>query len=254
MLRNARSQWLVGGLAGAFMACTSGHTGSSSMPSTTPVATTTSTTTATTTTSSGDVALTTRRTITWVDSAGGVWMDSTGAVWTGGNGATAGAMAMETLAGMNNQNIVAHLATGDSLEIALSRKGAERAKNPAVSEFAARMVAEHTAHMQMVQQTATQGGIAPMPAVGDTLDLAIANRLTSRLQNATDYDRQLMRAEVMMHQHMLRDLMTVQPLATGPAKQIVDQTIPVVQQHLSDAQGILRQVVGTGGGSGMSPR
>jgi hypothetical protein len=36
----------------------------------------------------------------------------------------------------------------------------------------------------------------------------------------------------------------VQPQASGTARQLVDQTIPIVQQHLADAQTIWRQVGG----------
>ena len=57
-------------------------------------------------------------------------------------------------------------------------------------------------------------------------------------------DRQLMMAEVAMHRHMLHELTMLQPQATGAARQLVDQTIPVVRQHLTDAQGVWRQVGG----------
>jgi putative membrane protein len=235
------------GAAAAAMAC-----------STQPPATTTSRPT-TTTTSSGDVALNNNRSNAnsnmggmWMDSVGGTWMDSSGGYWMGGRtGAGIGFQATDVRA-LTNENIVAHLAAGDSLEVALSQAGADRAQNEAVRTFARRMVTEHSAHMQMGRQMAAQGGITPSPSPADTADAMMANRMMSRLANVSagaDYDRRLMQAEVMMHQHMLHELEMVQPQATGAARELVDHTIPVVRQHLADAQALWRQV-----GGGMNQR
>jgi putative membrane protein len=202
----------------------------------------------TTTTSSGDVALNSGNMGgMWMDSAGGTWMDANGGYWMGGRSGTGMGFQASDVRALTNANIVAHLAAGDSLEVALSQTGAGRAQNQAVRDFAQRMVTEHTAHMQMGKQMAMQGGITPAPSPADTMDAMMANRMMSRLssvQAGADYDRRLMQAEVMMHQHMLHELQMVQPQATGAARQLVDQTIPIVQQHLTDAQTLWRQVGG----------
>jgi predicted outer membrane protein len=214
-----------------------------------PVVTTTSrTTTSSTTTSSaaGDVALGSQTGGMWADSVGGTWMDSTGAVWRGRGGAGIGLQPTDVGA-FTNANIVSHLATGDSLEVALSQAGADRARSAAVRDFARRMVSEHSAHMQTGMQLAAQGGITPSPSPADTADAVMATHTSSRLSGVSDsaqFDRQFMRAEVMMHQHMLHELMMVRPQASGAALQLVDQTIPVVRAHLADAQSIWRQVGG----------
>lgn len=52
-----------------------------------------------------------------------------------------------------------------------------------------------------------------------------------------------MRAEVIMHEHMLHEL-DIRPQATGAALQLADQTIPAVGQHLTDAQTIWGQLNG----------
>jgi putative membrane protein len=225
------------GAATAAMACSSQ-----------PAVTTTNRPT-TSTTSSGDVALNAGGSMQgmWMDSTGGTWMDSTGGYWMGGrNGRGIGFQASD-VSTLTNANIVAHLAAGDSLEVALSQAGADRAQNQAVRDFARRMVTEHSAHMQMGKQMAAQGGITPAPSPADTADAMMASRMMNRLSNVSvgaDYDRRLMQAEVMMHQHMLHELQMVQPQASGAARNLVDQTIPVVQQHLTDAQALWRQVGG----------
>jgi putative membrane protein len=204
----------------------------------------------TTTTSSGDVALNDPNGM-WMDSAGGTWMDTSGAAWTGGrNGMRLGLQPSDVRA-MTDANIVAHLAAGDSLEVALSQLGVQRAQSQAVRDFAQRMVTEHSAHLQMGRQTAAQGGITPTPAPTDTGDAAMASRVMSRLSSTPagpTFDRQLMQAEVMMHTHMLHDLQMLQPQSTGAARQLVDQTIPIVQQHLADARALWQQVGGGMGG------
>ena len=169
-----------------------------------------------------------------------------------------------------NANIFAHLAEGDSLEIQLSRQGASRAQDQAVRDFANRMVSEHSAHLQTGQQLASRAGIALARAPDDTADAAMAARVFNRLSNLNTnnavanggnngananannanagtrdtYDRRFMRAEVMMHQHMLSDLATLRSQASGAAAELIDHTIPVVQQHLGAAQKVWQQVGG----------
>jgi predicted outer membrane protein len=230
-MKHAMTQWLAIGAAAVAMAC-----------STQPVVTTSRTTTV----SSGDVALNDASGM-WIDTVGGTWIDTTGALWRGGRRGTALGIQTADLRTMTDANIVAHLAAGDSLEVALSQQGADRAQNVPVRDFALRMVTEHSAHLQAGRQLATQGGITPALSPADTADASMVTRVMTRLANTPAgpaYDRQLMRAEVMMHQHMLHELMLVRPQATGAALQLVDQTIPVVRQHLADAEAIWRQVGG----------
>jgi putative membrane protein len=228
------THWFAIGTAAVAVACA------------TQPAVVTTTTTRTTTTSAGDVALGTTDGY-WADSAGGTWIDSTGALWRGGRSGMSLGLQTADISALNNANIVAHLATGDSLEIALSQLGVDRAQNTAVRGFAQRMVTEHSAHLQMGRQMASQAGITPLPSPADTADVAMASRIVNRLSSTTagpEFDRRLMRAEVTMHQHMLHELTMVRPQATGAALELIDHTVPVVRQHLADAQTIWRQVGG----------
>ncbi|MFL5614374.1 MAG: DUF4142 domain-containing protein [Gemmatimonadaceae bacterium] len=218
-----------------------------------------------TTTSSGDVNTSGGTGGLWNDGTNnGMWMDTTGSMRMGGRRGRMMGLQAADISRMNNQNIVAHLAAGDSLEVALSQVVASRAQNGSVRDFAQRMIREHTDHMQTGRQLATQNGITPVPAPFDTLDAMMASRMMNRLANGAnngmssngsmsasgannrmgDGDRELMTAEVAMHRHMLNELTLLQPQASGAARQLVDQTIPVVRQHLTDAESIWRQVGG----------
>ncbi len=202
-------------------------------------------------TAGGELTLDTRNGM-WVDSVNGLWMDTSGVVWIGGRGGRVMDLDSVAVGMMTNANIMAHVAAGDSLEVALSRAGAARAHNTAVRAFANRMVSEHSQHLQTGRQFAMQAGVAPMLAPSDTGDARMATRMMNGLSRdaQSEYDQALMRDEVMMHQHMLRDLEALRPQANGATREFVDQTIPVVRKHLADAQVVWRQV---GGGANMRP-
>jgi putative membrane protein len=228
------TQWLAIGTAAVAMAC-------ATQP---PVVTTTTRTT--TTTSTGDVVLNSADGW-WVDSVGGTWIDTTGAMWIGGRSGMSFGLQPADISMLSNANIVAHITTGDSLEVALSQLGVDRAQNTAVRDFAQRMVTEHSAHLQMSRQMAAQGGIQPMPSPADTADAVVVSRIVNRLVSTPagpEFDRRLMRAEVTVHQSMLHDLNMVRPQATGATLELIDHTLPVVRQHLSDAQTLWRQMGG----------
>ena len=228
------TQWLAIGTVAVAMAC-------ATQP---PVVTTTTRTT--TTSSTGDVVLT-NADGWWVDSVGGTWIDTTGVLWRGGRSGLSIGLQPADISMLSNANIVAHLVTGDSLEVALSQLGVERAQNTAVRDFAQRMVTEHSAHLQMSRQMAAQGGIQPMPSPADTTDAPMVSRIMNRLSSTPagpEFDQRLMRAEVTVHEVMLHELNMVRPQATGAALELVDHTLPVVRQHLADAQALWRQLGG----------
>jgi hypothetical protein len=210
----------------------------------------------------------------WVDSVGGTWIDGDGVMYRGGQNGMRMGLASSDISAWTNANIFAHLASGDSLEIQLSQAGVNQAQSTAVRDFARRMVSEHSAHLQTAMQLASQAGITPLPSANDTADVAMEMRVINRLNNSSgmpssanngsssngsantaangmnywagggNYDRHLMRAEVMMHRHMLNELTMLRAGASGAAAQLIDQTIPVVRQHLADAQAVWRQVGG----------
>jgi predicted outer membrane protein len=200
-----------------------------------------------TTASPGEVALVNNGGGMWIDSVGGTWLDTAGMFYIAGPTGTPLGFMPADVAMLSNANIVAHLASGDSLEIALSRVGLNQAENVEVHNFARRMVQEHTNHLKMAQQMAAQAGLTPLLPAADTVDATMAQRTIARLSTespSTDYDRRFMRVEVAMHEHMLRELIMMHRQASGTTAQFITQTIPVVQQHLSDARRVWKEVGG----------
>jgi predicted outer membrane protein len=195
----------------------------------------------------GNIALYAPATGMWVDRVGGVWMDTAGAFWSGADRNIAFGLRPGDVALMNNANIVAHLTTGDSLEVALSQIGVDRARDAAVRDFARRMVTVHAQHIRTANRLASDSGVVPLLSPVDTAGAILARRMMNDLSNTTDgasFDRRFMRAEVVMHQHMLNELEMTRSQGSGVALQLVNQTIPVVRQHLADARMLWQQVGG----------
>ncbi|HEX3868721.1 MAG TPA: DUF4142 domain-containing protein [Gemmatimonadaceae bacterium] len=205
---------------------------------------------ATSSTSSGEVALGGNGGA-WIDSAGGMWMDGAGNMSLGPGRSPIG-LEPAAIAAMTDANIAAHLGTGDSLEVALSEFGAAHASDAGVRKFAQHMVNEHTAHLQDAQTMLNRAGLVPAPSPLDTMDMAMAARMRTRLMaraGGADFDRELVRDEVMMHRHMLHDLQALQPQSKGATRLLVDQTIPIVRRHLAEAEVLWNRIGGASGAS-----
>ena len=146
---------------------------------------------------------------------------------------------------MTNANILWHIMQGDSLEVAMSKAGADSAKNMQVKRFAQRMVTAHTQHLDEVKSTASTAKITPEEAAADTANAMMATRMMDRLSDTKaggPRDRLLMESEIDFYTQLLHNLESARGEATGPTKQLVERTVPVVRQHLTDARAILRKL------------
>lgn len=199
-----------------------------------------------TNTAGGEVALNSAGGF-WIDSVGGIWMDTTGGVFLGGRSGLPLGLQMSDIRAMDDANIIAHVQIGDSLEVILSHDGDDRARSHDVEEFAEEMVRAHTANSVVAGQTAAKAELAPVAAPSDTADGSLAGRIMAHLANVpagSSYDQAFMRAEVMMHRHMLHELELMHPQSSGPAHAVLDATIPAVRRHLAKAETLWRQVGG----------
>lgn len=184
----------------------------------------------------------------WLDTIGGVWMDTTGVFWTGVDRNTAIGPRPGDIAMMSNANIVAHLMTRDSLEIVMSQAAADRARSTTVRDFARRMVTDHAQQLRTGSRLVSDSGMVPLLSYPDTAGSILAKRMMSDLADSpsgTTFDRRFMRYEVVMHQHVLGELTMMRSRASGVALQLVDQTIPVVRQHLADARALWQEIGGS---------
>jgi len=162
-----------------------------------------------------------------------------------------GAPDTQLLQGMTDENILAHLAVGDSMEIRMAQHALQQTQNQQVRDIANTLIADHTASLQQGQAAAQQAGITPQLAVGDTAGMRMMDHMNmgnmsgnmSGNMNMSHggmmaySDANFIRHNVMMHRHMLSELQTLSGVAKNDAVRYqVNATIPVVQKHLTMAQ------------------
>ncbi len=196
----------------------------------------------------GDVALAPSPGV-WFDSTGGVWVEPTGALTGGPSGPRISDLEPRSISGMSDANIAAHLATGDSLVMALSAAGAKSAHNGDVREFAERMMIEHKRHRDTTHMMLRTGRIAPVLAPFDTTDAAVGARMITHLaalaaSGSNDYDRQFMGAEVALHQHMLSEVSMFREQASDAAQPLLRETKGVMQAHMLMARRLHQELGG----------
>lgn len=140
----------------------------------------------------------------------------------------------------NDANVIAHLASGDSIEVQLANLAQGRAQSAAVRDLAALLARDHQQHLTQVLALAPQTGFAPTPAANDSsaMHAQHAMGMITSLQGAA-FDSAFVDAQVMHHQMDLAMLAQLRARAQSTAlQQLIDQTIPVIQTHLDRARAL----------------
>lgn len=163
----------------------------------------------------------------------------------------------DLLQGMTDENILAHLAMGDSMEIRMAQRALRNTQDQRVRDFANMLITDHTQSLQQGEAAAQQAGITPQLAVGDTTGMRLMDRMNmpgdtsgtmSGMNMSTHHrmaysDANFIRHNVWIHRHMLSELQTLQGVAKNDAvRNKITATIPVVQKHLTAAQQLASQL------------
>lgn len=149
---------------------------------------------------------------------------------------------------MSDANIVAHLASSDSLEIRMAQMALTQAQDPRVRDLAQMILTDHQQNLQQGMALAQRNGITPQPAPGDTMAQRMM-RMMDRMSSmggsmGARFDTMFVARQVMMHQHTLDQLQRMRGVAqSGAVRQQIDATIPVIRKHL-DAARQLAQTMG----------
>jgi putative membrane protein len=125
-------------------------------------------------------------------------------------------------------------AKGGKAEVELGRIASERATNPAVKQFAEKMVTDHSDANNKLQQVAQAKGIT-LPDELPTEDASIKQRLTQ--MNGPEFDREYMQHMVQDHQKDVSEFQNEAAQAQDPEiKNFAASTLPTLKQHLQLAQ------------------
>ena len=145
----------------------------------------------------------------------------------------------EVYRSMTDANIMAHMIVGDSLEIEMARLAAERATDPEVREYARMLVDEHSRHLATSLEMARDEDIGSVPADGDRHAVTM-RRMISQLRTmgtSAAFDRAFVRYQIRHHDHDIQGLRAMRPAARDDdLEQHIDETLPVLERHLSRAR------------------
>lgn len=143
---------------------------------------------------------------------------------------------------MSDANIIGHLITVDSLEIALSDTALRAIKGDKVNAYAKEMILAHGDDWKELKDVAGAAGIIPSLDVTKLKSSHVAAGIDSvrRTSDATK-DQQFIRAQIELHRHALAELQVLQGVPRASAlRNHVTNMIPVVRDHLAKAQTLAR--------------
>lgn len=152
---------------------------------------------------------------------------------------------LELYRGATDANIIAHVLSGDSLEVEMSRLALTRASSPAVRDFAQMMIDQHTQNSTYFRQMQADESIGIAPMANDPIANQAINAI-SRLQglSGAEFDRAYMRAQVAHHDAEVAALtwMAENSRDDDIEEDFEGKLIPTMRQHLTRAREVAVQV------------
>ncbi|MBM4442576.1 MAG: DUF4142 domain-containing protein [Candidatus Rokubacteria bacterium] len=159
--------------------------------------------------------------------------------------------------GDRSDNVNGKLASGDRkfvmdalkhgmAEVELGKLASEKASNDAVKQFGQRMVDDHGKAGEELKKIAQDKGLTP-PAEMDTKHRKLHERL-SKMQGA-EFDRAYMDEMVKDHRNDVKEFQKhAKNAKDADVKSFASKTLPTLQDHLKQAEGLRGQVRTAGKG------
>lgn len=139
----------------------------------------------------------------------------------------------------DDQQFMEQAAQGNMAEVQLGQTAVQKAEHPAVKGFAQRMVQDHGTAQQQLTAMATHLN-AVLPQSVSPEHQATHDRLAAL--SGHDFDTFYMQEMVRDHQLDLNAYREAAARVTNPQiKQYIARTIPILEDHLRQAQMILRE-------------
>lgn len=154
---------------------------------------------------------------------------------------------------VDDAHVVAIVSAADSVQVAVSELGAEKADSPEVKEFARMVIRDHNASRLQSQQLFTTLGVQPGEHPASRQLAQAGERALAVLEerSGAEFDRDFMAFQVAQHQALLGVLDdTLIPAATpGEMETLLRSTRTAVAAHLEQARqvqaGLAREGVDT---------
>jgi putative membrane protein len=139
-------------------------------------------------------------------------------------------------AGLTAQSFANAMASSDRFEIESAKIAQDKATAPALKQFAAQMVKDHTASTAKLKTAAASANVTPAPALTAEHQ---ANLEALRAASGAEFDTAYKQQQVAAHQQALS---TLQGYAANgeaaPLKTFASNTARVVEGHLKEVQGM----------------
>jgi len=141
---------------------------------------------------------------------------------------------------MDDKKFVKDAALGGMTEVELGKLAAQKASNDAVKQFGQKMVDDHTKANDELKQIAGKENIN----VPDSLDSKHQSRIDklSKL-SGSEFDKAYIKDQVKDHQQDVNEFQSEAQGGSDPnIKQFASSTLPTLQEHLSKAKEVSKQV------------
>jgi putative membrane protein len=145
---------------------------------------------------------------------------------------------------LSDANVVSVLDTIDVSEIEAAQLAKQKAYNPAVRAYAARLIDEHTQKMQQTLQLANRRGLEPnKPRLAAAVESTHQKTMEElRKKSGRDFDRAYLDYQVTMHQQAVKLVEdTANSVKDTRLKQHLEKTRPDLMSHLTGAKDLQRQ-------------
>jgi putative membrane protein len=147
---------------------------------------------------------------------------------------------------LNDGEILGVADTANGGEVDQGKVAASKAQSPAVKAFANRMIADHSAAKQKVEETAKEIGVAESTSDLDKELKTSGQALLTELKNtnAANFDRVYMQAQLDLHKKVLKTINEeLMPQTSSPkVKAVLADMRTHVQHHLALAQQTLKDL------------
>lgn len=132
-------------------------------------------------------------------------------------------------------------AASDQFEIKSSQLAATKSASPAIKQFAAMLIAEHTKSTNELTAAAAQASPAVTPAPALNAEQQANLDSLVKAPRGAEFDKLYAQLQVPAHQNALAVLQGYAVRGDQPMlKTFASKTVPVVQKHLTEAQGLAK--------------
>jgi putative membrane protein len=139
-------------------------------------------------------------------------------------------------------DFVNQAAASDQFEIKSSQLAATKSASPAIKAYAAMLIAEHTKSTNELTAAAAQGTPPVTPAPKLTAEQQANLDALDKAPKGAAFDKLYAQLQVPSHQNTLALLQGYAVRGDQPMlKTFASKTVPVVQKHLTEAQGMAAQ-------------